>query len=371
MEEQDIEFFQALTGLVKLSKQIMEDCVKRIPARSNVVKGIQKGIKRYGMALHKTQGKNVETHHRSNVALIFRRNKIAFLTVKEDPGWIYGNKNLVISYGESLGIRPKKPVRIPVGHIYALASDLKDEAGKLLKGQEAKNWDKDIAKLLNYPDALLWYLFRCFSTMTILPALPETKNSEEEKVSSSEMKTLKKLKKHYAEIIGVAKSKGGLSSLMNLASGMVSDLGGGDVNMSEMPLPDEDQLMSAIGDIFQDTGFKNSMSGIMEKVTKQDDLGGVMNVMGEVFQDGSFQKGIQNTVESKVKKSKKTKNTKKPTSTSTSSSVTKIVPKSKVKSSKLPIKPTKATNGHTDIEIISDSDDDEDDEDELPNGDPR
>ncbi len=382
MDQRDIDFIAALAGLLKLSKNIVANTKKHLLGRLKIAEGIQLGIKNYEKVFRKTKGKDIDKHHRDNFAIVFDRFKVGFLTIKEDNSWLLWEKTATVRYGESKGIKPKqgRPIMLPLGHLFGLAIELKKNAEKNLKGIDPKNWDRDIAKPLNYPDAMLWYIFKALVTIMKIPIINEPKNSitEYQIVTPAETKTMKKIVKYFAKEIGVkSESRGGISSLMNMATSLMSSIDGNAPDLNEMPVPDESDVLESIGDIFSNKKFRKGMSGVMEKVQGAEDLGDVMKIMGQVLQEGAIQEAIQDTVGHTFNMGKKKLPSAKdiitedaenpiniPSTSSSKSKSTTLAAKSKksttpaAKSKKSTIKSTKKRPSKMSIQILSDSDED-------------
>ena len=277
------EFDENFRRLLNLSEKIInrKDELSQDLDLENKGNPILKCLHQYMRCYSKTSPEEVEEFHVDLFREIFDRYKFDIIeNGHENTNWIM-DYNIVIIYGSNMGLGNKSRIRIYISHLYEMATIMKTETERELRGKSEDDYSK--AEELNYPDAYLLYIYRIFKTFQT-----DSKISARLTIIISDLEE----KLGVTERAKPSVSQGnGLDGLLEFATGMMGQMGLPQAPEGSAP-PSGDDVGKALQNVFGNPKTQDAISGMFKDLDQSNDIGDVIGKLVNGMSNPQFKDAI-------------------------------------------------------------------------------
>jgi hypothetical protein len=230
---------------------------------------------------------------------IYNRHRTQILNTLASDIWLR-NGRIAIQFGD--GVREvmerSKLIRIPLSEVFLIACELQATAEKAMDGIDEKFISGAADKDLIRPNILLLHLMRIFyhlndgadkEPLGVIVTHIENELGVQKKTVGSEP-----WKVQAVPPINPQSAQGGLSSLFDMATGMMSKMG-----FQPPPgikRPTEQEMGNVISSVFQSETTQNAMQGIFTSLQGCNDFGTAIRTVVQNVTDPTTMSAIQESV---------------------------------------------------------------------------
>lgn len=230
---------------------------------------------------------------------MFNRFRTQILNTLASDIWLR-NGRIAIQFGEGVKevMERSKQIRIPISDVFVIACELQATAEKSLDGIDEKFVNGTADKDLIRPNILLLHLMRIFyhlndgadkEALGVIVTHIENELGVPRKTVGSEP-----WKVQPVPPISIQNAKGGLSSLFDMATGMMEKMGF--QPPAGLKRPSEEEMGSVISSVFQSETTQNAMQGIFTSLQGCNDFGTAIQTVVRNVTDPTTMSAIQESV---------------------------------------------------------------------------
>lgn len=223
----------------------------------------------------------------------YNKNRMSIINSLEDDKWLRSG-NLYVQFGEGIKDLAEKckSIRIMLSDIYAISWDLKETAEKSLDGIDQKFASGAGSKDLIRPQIFLLHLMRIFYYLNdgsdkIKLGEIITKLEEELGIPKERMTVVKESATEDDE-------EGGLSSIFNVATGMMKKMG--IEPPPDIKKPSNKEISTIIDKIFNNDATQGALEKMFSSLQGCTDLGSCLQTVVKNVTDPSTMSAIQDSV---------------------------------------------------------------------------
>lgn len=239
--------------------------------------------------------------HFSYFETLYNRNRNAILNCLKDDRWIRTGR-LVIQFGEGIkGMSDRcKQIRIMLSDIFLIACDLQEAAERSLDGIDEKFTHSDDARDLIRPNILLLHLLRIFYHLNdgsdkeplgnIVTQMENELGVKTKTVGNEPWSSPPPFQQQSTE----TSSGGGLTSLFNMATGLMEKMGF--QTPAGIKPPSENEISTVINTVFNNETTQNAIQGMFNSLQGCQDFGSAVQTVVKNVTDPTTMEAIQSSV---------------------------------------------------------------------------